>query len=422
MLSRRLVGRASETGVAEQAAARIAAPANASRRRAVGDLRVVSRCRPAIASPPLGCLAGWGAGSGHGTAPLPDTGAVTYDLIVLPVDRQLSTDEAAAEVDRLRRSRGFGFGHDRRLDPFIAAMGRRYWQLRARTPIPAPFEFSVERSHVFVGIPWTRVEEVVAAVAEAAFESGVAVWDPQRRLVGLPAAFADAPLTTAGTDVHVTLAGEAVQASERMAMATPMDPGDAERGSGEPGEPGAAGEVPREGAFQVWSPLGFEVTPDLADEVAADPARMPASLQTGEHRQALLRDLGEVGAPSRHRALAQLAGWDPDPAVAAALRPLLASDDVYEASQAAAGLARQGDITDLPGVMEVLHRFSPADGATAATMIVPLRAALALAELAGPEIVEGVRVRARAWRAAGPAHRRVAWEREADAELDALLG
>ena len=42
------------------------------------------------------------------------------------------------------------------------------------------------------------VEEVVTAVGEAAFEAGVAVWDPQRALVGLPAPRTEAPMTAEG--------------------------------------------------------------------------------------------------------------------------------------------------------------------------------------------------------------------------------
>ena len=123
----------------------------------------------------------------------------------------------------------------------------------------------------------------------------------------------------------------------------------------------------------------------------------------------------------RHRALAQLAAWDPDEAVAAALRPLLGSDDIFEAGQAAAGLARQRDVTDLPAVLGLLHRVSPADGGSVEAMLVPLRAALDLAALAGPEIVAGVRSRARTWRGE-PRTRRQSWEREFDRELEALLG
>ncbi len=344
---------------------------------------------------------------------LHDTGRVTYDLYILPVDRAMTFDDASAEVERLQRTLGFRRGHDATLDPFIAALGRRYWQVRAKTPIAPPFEFDVARSYIYVGIPWSRVEEVLAAVADAAFETGMAVVDPQREVVGLPAAFAEAPLTTEGADVHVRKAEEAFAAVGRGLMASPMD-------DQETAARNLAEELNELGLVQR-SPLGFDITPDIADEVAADPARVPSSLQTEDHRDELIAELAGTSSPERHVAIAQLAGWDPDPAVASALRPLLASEDVFEATQASAGLARQGDITDLPAVLEVVHRLSPADGASTVTMIAPLRAALALAEQAGPEIIEGVRSRAREWRAAGGS-RRPAWDHEADAELDEILG
>lgn len=330
----------------------------------------------------------------------------------MPVDRAMTDDEASAEVERLQRSLGFGFGHDPRLDPFIEAMGKRYWQLRARTPIPAPFEFDVARSYVFVGIPWNKVDEVLGAVAETAHATGVAIWDPQRGIVGLPEPWAEAPLPIEGTEDHVRQADDTTAGVGREPMAVPMD--DAELARRE------AADETEGGGFHTISELGFEITPDLADEVAADPGRMPSRLQTLELRDELIAILAGTMTPDRHQALIQLAGWDPDPDVASALRPVLASDDVFAASRAASGLARQADVTDLPAVMNLLHRLSPADGASQATMVEPLRAALALAALAGPEIVEGVRVRAREWRAAGPT-RRPAWERELDAELDALL-
>jgi len=100
---------------------------------------------------------------------------------------------------------------------------------------------------------------------------------------------------------------------------------------------------------------------------------------------------------------------------------VLASEDVFEAGQAAGGLARQGDITDLPAVLDLVHRMSPADGGSAEAMLLPLRAALALATPAGPMVVDGVRARARTWRGAPPV-RRQAWEREFDRELEELLG
>ena len=348
---------------------------------------------------------------------------MTYDLFILPADRALTVDEAAAIVDR---SGGFpfGIGHDKRLDPFIASMERRYGRLRGINATP-PFEFDIVRSHVFIGIPWVGVEEVVTAVGEAAFEAGVAVWDPQRALVGLPAPHGEAPMTADGTETHVRKAETAFSAIERGA--TPADRatrrtdpvrrrrnGDAE----EP--PEAEPEAARKSAFPQMSPLGFEITPELAAEVAADPRRMPTSMQTPELRDSLVASLADGRVGDRHEAITRLAGWDPDPAVATALRPLLASDDVFEASRAASGLARQQDITDLPALLDLVYRLSPADGGTAGSMLEPLRATLDLAVLAGPEIVEGVRSRARTWRAAGSAARR-SWERDQDRELDVLL-
>lgn len=172
--------------------------------------------------------------------------------------------------------------------------------------------------------------------------------------------------------------------------------------------------------FRVISPLGFEITPDIEAEALADPGRLPTSLQTPERRAQLIEDLESKLVAERHRAIGQLAAWDPDPAVAAALRPLLSSDDIFEASRAAGGLARQADVTDLPGVLRLVHELSPDEGGSGEAMIEPLRAALALAALAGPEIVEGVKVRARAWRGERR-FRRQSWEKILDAELDELL-
>ena len=49
------------------------------------------------------------------------------------------------------------------------------------------------------------------------------------------------------------------------------------------------------------SPLGFEITPELEAEVAADPWRMPTGLQTPELRDSLIASLaeGRVGRPAR---------------------------------------------------------------------------------------------------------------------------
>ncbi len=172
--------------------------------------------------------------------------------------------------------------------------------------------------------------------------------------------------------------------------------------------------------FRVMSPLGFEITPDIEAEALADPGRMPTSLQTPERRAQLIADIESKLVAERHRAIGQLAAWDPDPEVAAALRPLLRSDDIFEASRAASGLARQADVTDLPAVLRLVHELSPDEGGSGEAMIEPLRAALSLAALAGPEIVDGVKARARGWRGEAR-YRRQSWEKVLDAELNELL-
>ncbi len=161
-----------------------------------------------------------------------------------------------------------------------------------------------------------------------------------------------------------------------------------------------------------------EMTPEAEAETRADPTRYPPSLQTPARRGELILQLASASSPERHAALAGLSAWDPDPKVAAALRRILESDDVYEAGQAAAGLARQADITDLPAVLRLVHRMSPADGGTVAAMLQPVQAALSLAALAGADAVTGVKGRVASWRGTVAGRRgRV----DADAELDAIL-
>ena len=337
---------------------------------------------------------------------------MTYDLIVFPVDRALTFEEATAVVSGSGGFPGFRLGHDKRLDPFIAALGQRYPGLRGRGAEP-PFEFDVLRKHIFIGIPWNMVETVTRDAAEVAWATGLAILDPQREAVGLPAPFADGPLTTEGVERHVASANAALAAIQRGAeMATGDDPADLRRAIS--GQLAAAG-------YRTMSPLGFEVTPDVEAEALADPTRMPTSLQTPERRAELIAALGAAMVGDRHRALIQLAGWDPDPAVAAALRPILASEDVFEAGQAAGGLARQADLTDLPAVLDLVYRLSPADGGSTEAMLVPLRAALSLAVLGGQMATDGVKARARTWRGE-PKVRRQSWQREFDRELDELLG
>jgi hypothetical protein len=335
---------------------------------------------------------------------------MTFDLTVFPVDRPLTYAEATAEVQRVSGWR-LGLGHDRRLDGFIAEMERRYPSLRGRGPDDPPCEFDVARGSIFLGLPWPSVLTFAPEACEVAFRHGLAVWDPQREVVGLPAPFADAPLGPDGLDEHVASANRMLGAFVAGAMSGGR--------FGEEATQRAISEQLRSVGARQFSRLGFEITPDIEAEVFADPTRYPPSLQTPERKAELLAGLeGATSSGDRHRAIIALGAWDPDPDVAAGLRPLLQSEDVFETGQAALGLARQGDITDLPGILDAVHRMSPADGGTAAAMYLPASAALTLAALAGPDAVAGVKARIASWRVS-PTSRRPAGD--ADEALDAIL-
>jgi hypothetical protein len=332
---------------------------------------------------------------------------MTFDITVFPVDRPLAYAEAGTEIERLSGWR-LGLGHDPRLDPFLAEIERRYPGIRAPGRGDPPVEVTVTRGTVVFAVGWSRVGDIVPAICEAAYRSGLAVWDPQRKTVGLPAPYAAAPLGPVGLGPQVDAGSGAIGAV--MASASGG-------GFGEQATPRALSQQLRSTGARQMSPLGFEITPEIEDEVFADPTRYPPSLQTPERRDELIARLADPSSQERHAALAGLSGWDPDPAVATALRRMLGSEDVYEAGQAARGLARQGDITDLPAVMDLVHRMSPADGGTIAAMLPPVTAALSLASLAGPDAVAGVKGRVATWRGTASGRRGA----EADVELAAIL-
>jgi len=122
-----------------------------------------------------------------------------YELIVLPVDRPLTADETAAEVERLAGGWQLSMRRDHRLDAFEARVHERFPELKAPER-DRPFEFDAMRHHVFVGIPFELAAEVSAFVAEAAWSTGVAVFDPKRHRVGLPQPMAEAPLDVSGVE------------------------------------------------------------------------------------------------------------------------------------------------------------------------------------------------------------------------------
>lgn len=329
---------------------------------------------------------------------------MSYDLYAWPVDRALSGDEARVEIEGRMGHWSIGIGRDRRLAPFVQAIERRFPGLG--TPhAEFPMEFDVHRDWVFMGLPWSYVAEMIDAIAPLAFAEGLALYDPQRDLVALPSPFGPAPLGTARVDEHER---KAEQAFDLIRQGVP----DREL-------PGVLDELASAPGMKVMSPLGFEVTPALAAEVAADPTRVPASLQTSERRDELIQQVADGRAGVRHQALWMLGGWDPDSDVRAALRPLLEDDDVHVVGYAAQALARQGSATDLPALLAAVHRMSPADGGTLDSMLFPLMAALALAAKAGPDAVADVKGKARAWRIAPrPGGRQ---EKLMEAEFDRLL-
>jgi len=360
---------------------------------------------PDQAAPGCPSAAGGGFDGGGATDPM------SYDLYLLPLDRALTWAEASAELDRLDGGWRPRLGHDGRLDPFLRALRARYPGI-GRGPDGPPVELDIHHRHVFLAIGWSDVESMVPVISALAFGAGLTVVDPQREVVGPPSPLAAVPLGPEGLDEHVRVANEMLSAVVSGAVLG---------GSGGPeATHHAISEQLRSLGATAMSPLGFEITPEVEAEVFAHPDRVPASLQTRAWRDELIAAVTGTHVGHRHRALGTLGGWGSDPVVATALRPLVVSDDVWEAGQACAGLARQGDITDLPAVLDAVRRFSPAEGGSADAMLAPLRAALDLAQQAGPEIVAGVKGRARGWRGS-PARRRAQWEGEAEALLDGLL-
>jgi hypothetical protein len=332
---------------------------------------------------------------------------VSYDLYAWPVDRPMTADEARVEIQDRAGRWAVGLGRDRRVEQFAREMQRLYPGLGS--PVSEiPMEFDVHRNWVFMALPWSYVAGLVEAIAPIAFEAGLALFDPQRDEVALPAPFGTAPMGTDGIDQHERIA--------ERAFDTLLHGGSI----GEDGQPiDPAGDLERAG-FKVMSPLGFEITPDIEDEVRADPTRVPGKVQTVELKAELLQQLEHGSSGAQQRALTLLGGWDPDPDIRAALRPRLDTNDVYVVGLAAMGLARQGVAGDLPALLEALRRMSPADGASPEAMVLPLTAALELARRAGPGAVADVQGRAREWRRppGAPARPRG----PVDDELDRLLG
>jgi hypothetical protein len=273
------------------------------------------------------------------------------------------------------------------------------------------FEMDLGPGHVFLGIPFHCVARVATAAQEIAGTLDLVIVDPQGESVILPPRFGGTQIEW-GTDP--TAEELAAQQAAFMADLPAFDP------SIVPGDFDAMDVAMvrnmNADGIEMWSPLGFEITPETINETYADPGRVPSSLQTAERKAQLLADIRSPKARVRTMALTQLAGWDPDPEVAEALRGLLASDDENIRWQAATGVQRQGDTSAFEDVLEVLRRASPAGGGSVGEMLIPVQVALSLAERIGPDAVERVGRLAKEWRGSAPSKPKIF-----DQELDSLL-
>lgn len=312
-----------------------------------------------------------------------------YDLFIWPADAAVSHKQAMAKLRRLLEADRPGPPRDPRLAAFAAEVERRNPWMASMDEPPADvtaFEFSVSRDYAFVGIFWDDVVQVGTEMDELARSHGLLVLDPQAERVALPEALGGEPLDwAAALEGREQFHDLTMQMGE--AFGATFDPVEAMRRTNE--------DMAAQG-FRVSSPMGFDITPGMEAELFADPTRMPSSLQTPEARDRLLRDVHSKKRGTRTRALAQLSGWDPDPAVADALRELLDSDDEGDRFFAVSGIARQRDVGALDAVVAVLEREAAASGGDRISMLSPLRVALDLAALAGREEVGRVRARARA--------------------------
>src|SRR5688572_25719 len=172
----------------------------------------------------------------------------------------MSVDGARVEILDRSGKWAIGLGRDRRLGPFVRAMQQRYPGLGSPV-VELPMEFDVHRNWVFMALPWSYVAGLIEVIAPLAFAEGLALYDPQRDLVALPAPFGTEPLGVEGVGEHERMAE---QAFDRILQGTP---------TGLDGQPlDVAAESAGDG-FRITSPLGFEITPDIEAEVLADPTR-----------------------------------------------------------------------------------------------------------------------------------------------------
>jgi hypothetical protein len=314
-----------------------------------------------------------------------------------PVDAKL-----LAFMDAMRAAFPLAFPSDDSVDAG--------WQPKVTDVV---FELNPEPGCMFLGIPFSFVPRVASAAQIAAAEHDLVILDPQAEAIYLPPRFGGSAVDWgAGPTDEELLRWQAE-------LQTPLPPDQISPDiTGDPTTDMVA--MLREmagGGVEMWSPMGYQITPEMTADIFDDPMRTPSSIQIAEHKTRLLADLDSRKRSERRHAVTQLAGWDPDADVEVALRSLLASDDEMTRWLAASGLARQGATDALDDVLEVVRLASPAEGGSIGSMLMPLQAALDLARATSPEAIGRARSLAREWRGDQPAR-----PKEWDREFEEMLG
>ena len=345
---------------------------------------------------------------------------MSFDLYVWPIDRQVTQEEAASELERLSDYDRPREATDPRLRAFVAELRARFpegfpdkseidadWQPPEGTVV---FELNESREHAFLGIPWSFVSPVGAAAQEIAFRHDLMLFDPQSEMAILPPTFGGEPIDwTAPDDSEV----EAM--ANDFSAKVAVDLSDLDLDNDTDAMRALVREIEASGG-RMEVPMGFRVTEDLVSEVFDDPNRLPSKLQTPETKARLLANIRSPKNRPRMEAVTQLAGWDADDEVDAALAEALRSDDGFVRWIAASGLARHGYVAAFEDVLEVTRRSSPAGDGDVGSMIMPTQSALELATRIGPQAVERVRALVAEWRGPVPAKPKQ-WDRELDRVL-----
>lgn len=135
---------------------------------------------------------------------------MSYQLFAWPVDRAMTSDEAIAEIQRRSSRRSLGLGREQHVAGFAAEMDEQFPGVESgRNPIP--MELDIHRDWVHLGLPWSMATDLIGRIAYAAYEQGLALYDPQRHLVALPAPFGAAPLQLADLEEHQRMAADAMR-------------------------------------------------------------------------------------------------------------------------------------------------------------------------------------------------------------------